>query len=159
MLRIKNPAVRKIMEAMRTVHPPKRGTRCQHVPNKTWRKRSRNIREYVKGSIACEEHFISLNLIGAFEMRGSFLIFLVVGTHFRIFYGNFPVHLRTVGESPEKVARPLAKLNRGFYTVARRHYEFFSSGKTTIYEPSQQVSELSFRPRDEIRISKPLCNL
>ena len=40
----KNLGARKIMEAMRTAN----GTRSLHVSNKTWRKRSRNLREYVK---------------------------------------------------------------------------------------------------------------
>ena len=47
----KNLAVHKIMEVMRSAYA-KNGTRSQHVSNKTWRKRSWNIREYLKGKRA-----------------------------------------------------------------------------------------------------------
>ena len=47
----KNLDVRKIMEAMRTAHA-KNGTQVQHISNKTWRKRSWNIPEHVKGKRA-----------------------------------------------------------------------------------------------------------
>ena len=44
---------------------------------------------------------------GAFEMRHLFLLFIFVGTHFRVFVRKFSVHLRAVYASPQKLARPL----------------------------------------------------
>ena len=73
----KNPAVRKIMEAMRTASAKNR-TRSQHVSNKTWRRRSQNIRECErKVCIVCEERFIrwifdELSAKGAFRFSISF---------------------------------------------------------------------------------------
>ena len=47
---------------------------------------------------------------GAFEMRHPVnSLFLFVGTHFRILFRTFIVHLRTVYASPKKLARPLGE--------------------------------------------------
>ena len=68
------------MEVMRAAYA-KHGTRSQLVSNKTWRKRSRNIREYVKGkraSFANNFYFTdsSDELSGKGGMRHSFLHFV-----------------------------------------------------------------------------------
>ena len=55
--------------------------------------------------IVCEEHYISLNLKGAFEMRHSFLYFFV-GTNFCT---QVLAHLRRLYASPQKLAWPLRK--------------------------------------------------
>ena len=86
-------AVRKIMEAVRTAYAKKKnGTQSRHVPNKTWRKWSRNMREYVQGKRA------PFPLVRIFEK----------------FVRKFVVHLRTVYASSQKLAQPL------HYTVIRR---------------------------------------
>ena len=102
----KNLAVRKIIEAMRTAYAKKRDSVSRHPKQNM----TQTITEHTrvcekKARIVCEEHFISLNLNGAFEMRHSFLYWLFFGTHFRIFVRKFLVHLRTA--SPQKLARPL----------------------------------------------------
>ena len=52
------------------------------------------------------------------------------------------------------------KVNRGYYTVARRYEFLFSSGKTIFYERAQRVSKILFLPREnKIHIFKPPCNV
>ena len=76
-------------------------------------------REYCEGkaSIVCEDYFISLNRYldelsgkGAFEMRHFSLHFFSLVCISRIFVFKFLVHLRTVYESPQKLARPLGNI-------------------------------------------------
>ena len=93
----KNLAVRKIMEVMRTVYA-KNGTWSQHVSNKTWRKRSRNIIcEYVKGKCTIISLNRLMNLVlsdtGAFEMHHSFIYFFSLVC-------KFLVDLHTLYASP-----------------------------------------------------------
>ena len=79
----KNLAVRKIMEAMRTVYA-KNGTQSQHVSNKTWGKLSWNVRESCerKACIVCK------GLI-RFEVQHSFLYFFSLVRISEFLYTNF----------------------------------------------------------------------
>ena len=76
----KNLAVHKIMEAMRTVYAKKKqdsvSTRLKQNMTETITEHNMLVCER-QACIVCEEH-ISLNLKGAFEMRHSFLYFLLV---------------------------------------------------------------------------------
>ena len=87
----------------------KMGTRCQHVSNKTWSKRSQKIREYVKGKR--RTFYFAESFDDAFISP-----FLFVGTHFWIFVRKFLDHLRTVYASPQKLARPLVDVH---HSIAR----------------------------------------
>ena len=97
---------------MRAVYA-KNGALPQHISNKTWRKWSRNMHEYVKGKCTsfAKNVLISLNTMfdkisgkGAFEIQHSFL-FVFVGMLFWIIVCKFLVHLRTVYASPQKLER------------------------------------------------------
>ena len=130
----KNPAVRKIMKAMRTAYAKKDNndnkkqtglglntSQTKHDANdhgtyaSMWKESAHRLRT---------EHFILLNLKCAFELRHYYSFcwyakkkrisastplstFLLVDTHSRKFVRKFLVHLRTLYASPQKLARPL----------------------------------------------------
>ena len=86
----KNLTVRKIMEVLRTAYAKIRdsvSTRLKLHTRLTIMEHMR-VRER-KARIVCEEHYISLNLKGAFEMRQSFLYFFSLVRISEFLYANF----------------------------------------------------------------------
>ena len=98
------------MEAMRTTYAKKTGFGLN-----TWRKRSRNIREYLKGKRVSFAKNILFRWIWKVLLKWGIRhvsLFLFVTTHFWIFVRKFLVHLRTMYATPQKLARPLFRVLR-----------------------------------------------
>ena len=134
----KNLAVRKIMQAYAK----------KKLYTKSWKRTQKKKRDSVskrpkqnmtqtitehtrvcekKARIVCE-HFISLNLKGAFEMRRSFLYFFFAGTHFRIFVRKFLVHFS------QKLARPLYSTTKWTALFPIKEHEFECSQIASLSE-------------------------
>ena len=95
-----NLAVLKVMEAMHIAYA-KKNTGLAGL-SMSWTKHATEHTRKIHGRkarIVCEEHFISLNMKGAFQMRYSFLYLFSLVRNFRIFVCIL-VHLRTMFTSP-----------------------------------------------------------